>query len=352
MNRPSLNVIWQRDLSRPRYRTSSSSASSYVWPREFDWICALLRDFPLRHHKDDHFGVEVANPLVILDGHTYDPAQVKQYLRSLRLKGHTVGLLHIGDEFRRASLSVYDDAAFVYRNYWRPEMESIRHCHYLPLGVNCDPDLFTPVSFSDRAYRWSFAGQAKGSREAMATAVASRSDGRLVLNADFNSGLPKAEYAQLLTNTQVVLCPRGFISAETYRLYEALEAGAIPLVEDDGGIGLLREHVAPSAMHNLLRGGPSYWYDLARRTRWPSYWRNAFGSDFPCPRIYRWENVQAVLDRTDLDALAESISTWWSDQKAAIRSDLAATIYQHLRVAPTQTSSTAPLSSLPSLQET
>lgn len=336
-----LHVIWQRDLSRPRYRggNTPSNGRMRIEPREYDWICFLLRDFTLHHHPDDHFEVEAPNPLVVLDGHKYDPLRVQRYLRRLRSNGRSVGIIHIGDEFERAPLAVYDEASFVYRNYWRPEISRAAHCHYLPLGVNCKIGLFDPTPISERNHRWSFAGQIKGTREAMVDTVSRRSDGHLVLNETFNSGLPKEAYARLLSDTQVVLCPRGFSSVESYRLYEALEAGAIPLVEDDGGPGLFWEHAAPAALWTALRGGPHYWYDLARRTRKPSYWLHAFGSDFPCPRIYRWENVDAALDSIDAQALSRTIRTWWASYKSKIRADVTANIRRHLHVTPTDDSS-------------
>jgi hypothetical protein len=331
MSRPSLDVIWQRDRSRPRYRRPDGTIHSFVdrKPREYEWICALLDGFALRHHADDRFTVQAPAPIVVLEGGAYDAAQVRRYLRRLALSTGPVGLLHIGDEFRRADLSVYDDAFFVYRNYWRPAMQAHSQCRYLPLGVNCPLDLFSPRAFSDRRYLWSFAGQHKGSRERMIETVAGRSDGYLVVNDDFNSGLSKTAYAQLLADTKVVLCPRGFAATESYRVYEALEAGAVPLVEDDGGATLWREHVAPRSAWRALTGGPSYWFDLARRSRRPSYWRSAYGPDVPFPRIYRWENVSDVLDRLDLSSLAPALEAWWTAYKSTLRSQLFADIQRH-----------------------
>lgn len=331
-----LDVIWQRDLSRPRYNGPDGTPSPFAKtkPREYGWICALLRGIPLRHHPDDQFEVTAPAPIIVLEGDNYDAAQVRQYLRRLTNEGQSVGLFHIGDEFGHAPLGVYDEAAFVYRNYWRPDMENHPRCRYLPLGVNCPLDSFSPRPFSDRTHLWSFAGQSKGPREALIDTVSERSDGYLLVNDDFNSGLPKDAYAQLLSDTQVVLCPRGFRAAESYRVYEALEAGAIPLVEDNGGLGLWREHASPTTAWTALTGGPSYWYDLARRSRRPSYWQSAYGPDFPCPRIYRWENVNTILARLDLSALADAIGTWWSTYKSTLRGRLTADIHRHLRTVP------------------
>jgi len=307
-----LHVIWQLDQTMRRG----------VEPREFQWICSLLDGLDLIHHMDSTYSVLAPSPLVVLEGYRFDPSQLRQYLATLTEVAGPVGVIHVGDEFGRAPIDAYDNAAFVYRNYWRPEIETDSRWYYLPLGVNCDPRLFTAGSMKDRRYRWSFAGQAKMSRRTMIDVLHSRSDGHLVVNQEFNSGLPKDQYAQLLSDTQIVLCPRGWSSVESYRLYEALEAGAIPLVEDYGGPGLFREHAASTSLWNAVKGGPKYWYDLARRSRQSSYWLHAYGPEFPCPRIYRWENVDQVLDTIDQETLAPTIAKWWTHYKSALRDRL------------------------------
>jgi len=38
--------------------------------------------------------------------------------------------------------------------------------------------------------------------------------------------------SQILSSTEFIPCPNGFVHPETYRLYEALECGCIPIVEN------------------------------------------------------------------------------------------------------------------------
>ena len=314
MNR--LHVIWQRDLSRGRYRDGGSDpgGAPSVYPREYEWICDLLRGFSLVHHPDGHFSTAIPGSVVVLEGQNYDVRSVRRYLRRFSRSGcrtEGVGLIHITDEFGKAPVELYADASFVYRNYWRAEIDRWDHCHYLPLGSNCPRDLFSPVPLAERPYRWSFAGQRKVSRTAMIEALEARTDGKLIATSSFNSGLSKEAYAQLLSNTQVVLCPRGWASVETYRFYEALDAGAVPLVEDDGGLDLLREHRSRDALRRMLASGPRAWVDFARRIPRGSYWGHAYGASFPCPRIFRWENIHRVIDTLDIARLQEKTSRWW-----------------------------------------
>ena len=38
--------------------------------------------------------------------------------------------------------------------------------------------------------------------------------------------------SEILSSTEFVPCPNGFVHPETYRVYEALECGCIPIVEN------------------------------------------------------------------------------------------------------------------------
>ena len=40
------------------------------------------------------------------------------------------------------------------------------------------------------------------------------------------------EMTQILSQTKFIPCPNGFVHPETYRVYEALECGSIPIVEN------------------------------------------------------------------------------------------------------------------------
>jgi hypothetical protein len=47
----------------------------------------------------------------------------------------------------------------------------------------------------------------------------------------FNSGLSPASYADYLNASKFVICPKGFVSTETFRLYEALRQGCMVICE-------------------------------------------------------------------------------------------------------------------------
>ena len=112
----------------------------------------------------------------------------------------------------------------------------------LPLGTFRDisPTIVKPLS--ERKYDFSFVGQIPdtGTRDCFKRhldemAEKSESSGKFkffVKYTDgFSQGLAAEEYADILTESRVSLCPQGAHSDETFRFFESILMGAVPLVE-------------------------------------------------------------------------------------------------------------------------
>ena len=67
-----------------------------------------------------------------------------------------------------------------------------------------------------------------------------------VTNADY---IPPEEYAKILLESAFAPCPRGR-ALDTFRIYEALEAGAIPIIELANGYA--RDHLPPDYMDSPM----------------------------------------------------------------------------------------------------
>lgn len=61
--------------------------------------------------------------------------------------------------------------------------------------------------------------------------IEEKSNNYICFTNGFNSGLSKKEYAEKLSQSKIALCPKGFVSAETFRLYEALRQGCLVICE-------------------------------------------------------------------------------------------------------------------------
>jgi hypothetical protein len=182
------------------------------------------------------------------------------------------GVIQLSDEELHYSNMDYQSASFILKNYWSPFLEKRdKRVIFFPLGYkrNFWQGFHGEVKpAAQRAYNWSFAGNiARPQRLKMAKYMGFieryffyRADG-------FNSkhALTTAQYRDLLLDSTFSPCPVGNSSFDSFRVYESLEAGSIPIVQSthkgDYFTHLLGPHPllivedwqeAPALVHKLL----------------------------------------------------------------------------------------------------
>lgn len=109
---------------------------------------------------------------------------------------------------------------------WTPGFDGTRWLERLP-GYE--------ATEADRMLKFSFVGQLTHQRRNQCIDVAKKLpsvDSCLLTSHSFGAGLPRHLYFELLMNSKVVLCPSGPQTADTFRVWEALEAGALPIVDN------------------------------------------------------------------------------------------------------------------------
>ncbi len=159
-------------------------------------------------------------------------------LEEARAVGKRVIVIHLSDEYMANDISFYEDpcVSFVIRNYIRPLTPAIRSkVLTLPLGYY--RKAMGPVpALSERKLLWSFHGTSWFNRLAMIDTLAEQTPHSLRVKETWDdAGSSSEEYLGDLLNSVVIPCPRGN-NEESFRIYEALEAGAMPfLVDSDGG---------------------------------------------------------------------------------------------------------------------
>ena len=170
-------------------------------------------------------------------------ARLSAYLREARSQGCVnIGLLHMADERGVDDLSFYGSVDYVLRHYWF-EHRLIPPPH--SLGVIWVPNGYrtgigpimpqTMLTTAERTIMGFFSGALKGrlfgdERQQMIRAIQSRQLPFLVNETPgFAQGLGPVAYAAYLSMSRFGLAPSGD-SPETIRLYEVLEAGAIPII--------------------------------------------------------------------------------------------------------------------------
>lgn len=155
----------------------------------------------------------------------------------------------------------------------------------------------------ERPLDWSFAGQITHERrQQCATALKSilqdeNYQGRLVETQGFTQGLPHDEYYRLMASSKIVLCPSGPETPDTFRFYEALEAGCLPIVDDK----------TPKDKEKT------------------EYWQKLFATDdLPFPVITDWRKLKGIMvnyiDR--FPRVNSRVFAWWQLYKRQLAYNL------------------------------
>ena len=147
-----------------------------------------------------------------------------------------------------------------------------------------------------KKYTWCFAGQIhdQGDRAKMIDSLKKCNGEHHLHVADgwrSENSLSTQQYKNVLSDSIFVPCPRGNTSVDTFRLYEALEVGAIPIVEKS------------------------------------DYWRNLLG-EHPLIETASWNNIS-----NDINLLLENsqwiiehskkVQSWWIEYKQQLKQNIA-----------------------------
>lgn len=284
------------------------------------------------HHYDPVREYVGENSILVVSSSGPEQGEEKTRIQVERFKraGLPVGMIHLSDEWNQAPVDYYADAAFVYRNYFRAEVLKSAGCRYFGLGWKTGfREGLVETGIEQRSLSWSFAGMMKSSRAGMIKSAQRVPGGKHYSTTGFGGqggGLSTRDYAQMLNDTVFALCPRGNTSVDCFRVYEAFEAGCIPIVEEDGGWDLAGELLRPGNFLKVEAWRRSYWKYHFKNPMKPSFWKTVYGPDFPAPRIMHWETLDTLLGSIDREAVARRCRAWWAKYKANLQAEMARTI--------------------------
>lgn len=204
-------------------------------------------------------------------------------------------LLHLSDESCNSDVRLYNNGSIkkVFRNYWRPEVVCEKVVH-LPLGYNKSSTDVGKKPLATRKHIWSFSGAMDRPlrKEILDSIESTGVVGKLHKTPTWNSdaNLSGDDYMDILGDSKIVACLPGFSNVETYRFYEALEAGAIPVVPLDD----------KSSLTNILSGSLNPPLLAIGGTDW---------------------SVIGVLGTQEsvLNSTGESIQQWWVGYKLYLK---------------------------------
>lgn len=207
-------------------------------------------------------------------------------------------LFHVSDEWYLDSLEPYRNFVQVVRNYYRPGLRRPGICQ-IPLGPSCftnDEQEVKPVE--ERRYVWSFAGNLASTRRALVEGLRGVVPNFIhITRAGGQPRLGTEEYLKLLGDSVFVPCGMGNVNLESFRLYEALDCGAIPIVE---------------------------------RRPWLDYFTGLWGPH-PLPAVNDWGEARSIMDslRADPQRLREKqreVQGWWREIEGQVASQISAII--------------------------
>jgi len=181
--------------------------------------------------------------------------QLAQHLQPSQRPGVTNVLL-ISDEHQRLKPALYAEGNLIFQAYHDDARFAGLYdgLFALPLGYNGQMELANTIAFADRTNNVFFSGNLhRGRRDIfnsysylrhlpfplqhrLQKLIGSNYDHRypasyIRFTGGFAQGLQPAEYARFIGNSKIVLTPRGSVSAECFRHYEALKCGCIVVSE-------------------------------------------------------------------------------------------------------------------------
>lgn len=176
-------------------------------------------------------------------------------------KWPSVPVYLISDEAVRIRASLFGKRRLVIRNYFSPfVLDSRTFC--VPLGFNGE-FIVSSTNGNQKSLSWAFGGQVKGDRPEMLKWFKKIPNNQVVETSSFGSstGIPGRDLQQLYRMAYFVPCPWGNVSPDSFRVMEALQAGAIPVLRTRFGLDYYRFIFG---RHPFVTG--STWKEVAFKT--------------------------------------------------------------------------------------
>lgn len=227
-------------------------------------------------------------------------AERRQRLAALREQPFT--LIHLSDEEGRDGDALYPEMpphCRIWRNFPHPRFAADPRIHTFPIGPrDCflvsAQEMAGPAS-SSRQVPWAFMGTLwpSGSRTlAVSLFLRALPQGIFYGGRRFGVGVPLHQYRQHLFSSVFALAPEGDRHLDTFRLWESLCCGCIPLVVDHNS-------TAPALL----------------------------GPNAPVPVFSTWPQAlrfaQAMLEQPEaLDRLQHNLQLWWQGLRQTLTSQM------------------------------
>lgn len=177
---------------------------------------------------------------------------------------------------------------------WVQNPESGKDDSYRKLGTGYPPQIhdYKPESIK-KDLDWFFAGQVTHSRRTECVEQLRGLEGGYLLESKgFTEGLPHKEYFEMMSKAKVCPCPSGPETPDSFRLFEALELGCIPIADTQ----------TPTE-------------------DWTGFWEWLFEESVPFLTISNWESLPGYIKECTscYPTLNNRVQAWWMRYKNKMR---------------------------------
>lgn len=223
------------------------------------------------------------------------------YLKRLTESAINHAFVLLSDETLSEPMDYLDSpyCQFVARNYVHPHVLSNPKVLHFPLGWVDGFYQFAHeaqrIKASKRKNVWSFAGSLKADRQIAIGEMSKLMPFQLNVFEFFHdpNHLTPDGYAKTLGQSQFVIAPMGGCNIDSFRIYEALEAGCIPVALDQ---------------HQAFKIHPNYWHAIFRQ-------------EAPMPFVVAstWgeaaQKVKAIVDEGRVNEVQAECQAFWKRWK-------------------------------------
>ena len=192
------------------------------------WIYEILKKVNFTTINNEK-SLEKDDNLIIVDSSLENKIELYNRLKSMCSK---ILLFHLGDESGSYDLSeIYTKCSYVFRTFCSNKYFKNSQVRCIPIGYKSG---IIDKQKRNRGYKWAFTGTPhKSSRHDLLFQLSTIKPYFCHKTEKFNTKIISVdEMSEVLSSTEFLPSPNGFFHPETYRLYEALQCGCIPIVED------------------------------------------------------------------------------------------------------------------------
>jgi len=246
------------------------------------WIYEILKKIKYSIIESEK-NIENDDILIIIDSSIEEKSE---FYTKLNLICSKIFLFHVGDEFGFYNLApVYNVCNHIWRSFCSRKYFNNKKVKCIPLGYKSG---VAHKRKSNRKYKWAFTGTPhKSSRHDLLFQFSNIKPFFCHKTEKFDrKNISVDEMSEILSSTEFIPCPYGFFHPDSYRVYEALECGCIPIVEN-----------------------AYQYYDRL-------YPNNPF------IKIDKWQDAKSIMQEWSNDQIkkkGEECSIWWDKQKNSIQ---------------------------------